>query len=214
EQKKPWSSRGMEGVDRFLSRVWRLFTGEADTSNELSAGFLDPDVLKEPDADKKRNSERIIHSTIKKVTEDIERLSFNTAISSMMIFVNEFFNEKRIGRFGTEAFIKLLSPFAPHIAEELWQRFQETVGMKASGTGSILDESWPEYDEQKTAADEIEVVFQVNGKLRGRANVAPDIAETDLKSIALENDGVMRAMEGKEVRKIIVVKGKLVNIVI
>ncbi|MCB1327723.1 MAG: leucine--tRNA ligase [Leptospiraceae bacterium] len=201
EQKKPWSSRGIEGVVRFLSRTWRLYMGDRE-----EADAIDPLLCEEPLAEDLRASERTIHETIKKVTEDIERLSFNTAISQLMIFVNEFYSRKRLGRAGAQAFVKLLSPFAPHLAEELWEKLGQTQ--------SLTRAPWPEYDPSKVVVDEIEVVFQVNGKVRGKARVAPGLGEEQLKQLALTNEGVERAMQGKEPRKVIVVKGKLVNVVV
>ncbi len=206
EQSKPWSTRGIEGVFRFLNRVWRLYTGQDADAADLASAKIDPLLLEEPEDDHAKASERMIHVTIQKVGEDIERMQFNTAISQMMVFVNEFIQRKRAGRAGAEAFVKLLSPFAPHLAEELWALLGHA--------SSVALEDWPAFDATKTAADEIEVVFQVNGKLRGKATVAPDISEDDLKKLALADDNVQKNLGGKEPKKIIVVKKKLVNIVI
>lgn len=197
EAMKPWSPRGMEGVFRFLSRAWRMFVTES--------GDLQPHLLDEAQGDAKRKVEQVTHSTIKKVSEDIERLGFNTAISQLMIYVNEL-NKESVGRFSAESFVKLLAPFAPHIAEELWARLghQESVSLA----------SWPEFDEQLAAADEIEVVFQVNGKIRGKARVSPDLSGEKLEEMARSNESVLSHIEGKDIVKVIVVPGKLVNIVV
>lgn len=197
EAMKPWSSRGIEGVFRFLSRAWRMFVDES--------GQFQSSVLEEPKGDAKRKVEQVTHSTIKKVTHDIERLSFNTAISQLMIYVNEL-NRESVGKFSAESFIKLLAPFAPHIAEELWSRLGHSE--------SLSEASWPEFDESLAAADEIEVVFQVNGKIRARASVSPDVSKEELQNLAQENESVMSYTEGKEIIKVIVVPGKLVNIVV
>ncbi|MBU41661.1 MAG: leucine--tRNA ligase [Spirochaetaceae bacterium] len=197
EAMKPWSPRGIEGVFRFLSRAWRMFIDES--------GQLNPGLLTEPSEDAKRKVEQVTHSTIKKVSEDIERLGFNTAISQLMIYVNEL-NKESVGRFSAESFVKLLSPFAPHFAEELWN--------KMGHDESIALEPWPQHDESLAKADEIEVVFQVNGKIRARAHVAPDLSKEELENLARENESVKAYTEGKEEVKLIVVPGKLVNIVV
>lgn len=203
EQKKPWSTKGIEGTVRFLNRVWRLYT---QAENEDTLDGIDPRLLLDIPEDELANAQRVIHFTIKKVSEDIEKLSFNTAISQMMIFVNEFYNKKQMGRQAASDFIQLLYPFAPHIAEELWNRL--------GNTKSLTEITWPAYDESKIKSDQIEVVFQVNGKLRGRSTVPANISEEELQEIALADAGVIRARNDKAIRKIIVIKKKLVNIVV
>ncbi len=211
EQMKPWSSRGMDGVHRFLSRVWRLYimkaskSGDETETDQLSDARIDPMLLQEPSPERLKNVERVVHQTIMKVTEDIERMSFNTAISQMMIFVNELSAEKAIGRNGAESFVKLLSPFAPHMAEELWA----LLGNRES----IAYAPWPTYNVSKTMVDQIEVVFQINGKIRGRAMASPGLNDEQLKKMAMEDAHIIKALDGKEPKKVIVVKGKLVNIV-
>jgi leucyl-tRNA synthetase len=210
EMSKPWSTKAIGGVYRFLSRAWRLYTlrdakDDEESSGDVSAA-LDPELLTEPEGQRKILIERLTHRTIQKVTEDIEKLSFNTAISALMVFVNEVTAEKKIGKFAAESFLILLSPFAPHIAEELWE--------KLGHTKSISQEQWPAFDASKTAADEVEIVFQVNGKVRGKARLAPGASDDELTKAALADDAVQRAIEGKEVRKTIVVKNKLVNLVV
>lgn len=195
---KPWASNGIEGVFRFLSRVWRLYTDEA--------GNIDPKLLEEPPEDKKANVDRVLHQTIAKVTDDIEKLNFNTAISQLMVFVNEVFQLKSIGKQRAETFLILLAPFAPHIAEELWQK----TGQKESVSGA----DWPAFNPELAKENEIEIVFQVNGKVRSKAKVAVDTGEEDMKKLALSDENVKKHTGGKEPRKIIVVKGKIVNIVV
>ncbi|MCE9596895.1 MAG: leucine--tRNA ligase [Spirochaetia bacterium] len=208
EMSKPWSTKAIGGVFRFLSRVWRLYTAPDSNDEETSRmdAKIDPQLILEPDADRKTGIERLLHQTIRKVTEDLERMSFNTAISTLMVFVNETTAEKKIGKEAAELFLILLSPFAPHIAEELWAK----IGKETS----IALADWPAFDPAKAAASEIEIVFQVNGKVRGKAMLAPDTAEDQLKAAALADEAVKRAIEGKEVRKAIVVKNKLVNLVV
>jgi leucyl-tRNA synthetase len=196
EATKPWNTSGVEGVHRFLSRVWRLFVREED-------GALNPKIR---EAEGSPEFVRTWHKTIRKVTEDIENLRFNTAISQLMIFVNEAYKAEVLPLAAMRNFVQMLSPFAPHIAEELWERL--------GGTGTITYEPWPEYDEALTVDDEIEIVVQVNGKIVERMMVASDIEEEAMREAALRTDKVKAATEGKTVRKVIVVKGKLVNIVV
>src|SRR5262249_35667526 len=153
EQMKPWSMRGVEGVSRFLARVWRLMMNE----NQASEWELSP-AVKDVDLTKAQN--RVLHATIKKVTEDIESLSFNTAISQMMIFVNAFTNAETISVSAMRTFLILLNPFAPHLSSELWER------LKAKG--DVAEQGWPGHDEKFLVEDEVEIVVQVNGKVRDR----------------------------------------------
>jgi len=195
EEMKPWSTRGVEGVYRFLNRVWRLYVGED--------GNLDPAVKSiELSAD----LERLYHSTVKKVGEDIEALRFNTAISQMMILVNELTKTETRPRQVLEPFVLLLAPFAPHIAEELWQ--------KLGHASSLACEPWPSFDESKMQQKTVEVVFQVNGKIRAKSNVPIDIDESALKQLAYAERNVKQYLDGKNVVKEIIVKNKLVNFVV
>jgi len=151
-------------------------------------------------------SERLLHQTIREVTGDVEGLSFNTAISRLMIFVNAFHNDHLRPKHAMEAFVLLLSPFAPHIAEELWE--------KLGHTESIAVVPWPEYDEEKAKADEVEIVVQVNGKVRSKFTVTADTGEAALEARARKEDGVKQYLSGKQVVKVITVKNRLVNIVV
>jgi leucyl-tRNA synthetase len=198
EQMKPWSMKGVEGVSRFLARVWRLIMEENQAGEwVLSAAVQDVELTKA--------QQKITHATVKKVTADIESLSFNTAISQMMIFVNAFTAAEKIPVSGMRTFLVLLNPFAPHLTSELWERLN--LG------GDITTQSWPEYDERFLVEDEIEIVVQVNGKLRDRITVALDASEAQLEAAALANQKVQNAIAGKAVRKVVVVPKKLVNIV-
>jgi leucyl-tRNA synthetase len=204
EQMKPWSMRGVEGVARFLARVWRLLMTENQRGEwELSA------KVKNTDSDKAQ--QKLLHATIKKVTEDIESFSFNTAISQMMIFVNAFTNVELIPLSATRSFLILLNPFAPHVASELWERLNTKF---TDVRGDITEQSWPSYDERLLAEDEVEVVIQINGKLRDRMKMPIVATEEELKAAALSNQKIQDRIAGKTVRNVIVVPRKLVNIVV
>ena len=192
-QTKPWSTRGVEGVYRFLQRAWRLYVGPD--------GKLSPAVSPEdPTAEQKK----VLHKTIKKVSEDIESLSFNTAIAQMMIFVNEFTPLEKRPRTVIEPFVLLLAPFAPHLAEEIW----EILGHDKS----LAYESFPEFDPELTVDDEVTVVLQINGKVRERMMSPKGMSKEDLERKAKEH--LTKWLDSKEIVKIIVVPDKLVNVVI
>lgn len=197
EATKPWNTTGVDGIYRYLNRVWRLFVDENGQINtKISADeALGSDSFK-----------RTWHRTIKKITEDFEALRFNTAISQMMIFVNEAYKTERLPLEAMKNFVQMLSPIAPHLAEELWE--------KLGGTESITYQPWPTYDEAWTVDNEIEIVVQVNGKIVDRVLISKDTDEAAMEKIAFDLDKVKEATAGKAVRKLIVVKGKLVNIVV
>ena len=198
EAVKPWSTKGVEGVYRFLGRVWRLMIDDTALTVKLNATVQDVP----PD----RDALRILHHTIQKVTDDTARLSFNTAISTMMEFCNYFTKLEIRPRAVLEPFVLLLAPYAPHIAEELWA---------ALGHGPTLAyEPWPSYDPELVKADSIEVPVQVNGKLRAKLRVPADIDDDALKAAALADAKVIEAFAGKTPKKVIVVPKKLVNFVV
>jgi leucyl-tRNA synthetase len=204
EQMKPWSMRGVEGVSRFLARVWRLFMGENQSGDwELSR------KIRQIDADKAQ--QKMTHATIKKVTEDIESFSFNTAVSQMMIFVNAFTGAETIPLSSMRSFLVLLSPFAPHMASELWERLNATF---TDARGDITGQSWPSYDERLLVEDEVEVVLQINGKVRDRMKMSILATDEQMKTAALSNLKIHERTAGKTVRNVIVVPKKLVNIVV
>ena len=192
-----WSSKGITGVYRFLNRLWTLVQ-EYDESDK--AGSADTKKL-----------ESVTHATIKKVTDDIHRLSFNTAIAAMMECVNELYKLKTDGftndwQFTIESLIKLVQPFAPHLAAELWQQL---------GHDTQLDfEAWPEWNDAKIVSDTMTVIVQVNGKLRAKLDVATDISEDQIKELALSESNVRKFLEGKEPTKVIYIPGKLLSIVV
>ncbi len=192
---KPWSTRGVEGVFRFLNRVWRMVVAED--------GSVHPSVR---DASLTPEQEFLLHQTIKKVSCDLETLSFNTAISQMMIFVNEFLNSDPKPRKAVETFVLLLSPFAPHIAEELWSRLGHP--------GSLAYEPWPVFDEEKTKVENIEMVVQINGKVRAKFPVRIDEDDESLKKMVLADERVRQYLNGKSIVKVVIVKNKLVSIVV
>ncbi|ETT58964.1 MULTISPECIES: leucine--tRNA ligase [Paenibacillus] len=195
EATKPWNEKGVEGIHRFLSRVWRLFVNE---DGSLSAKITEGGGTDE--------FKRTWHKTLKKVTEDFELLRFNTAISQLMIFINDAYKQESLSKEAAEHFVQMLSPLAPHIAEELW----ELLGHE----GSISYVAWPAYDEALTVDAEVEIVVQVNGKIVQRALIPADMGQQEMQDHALALPNVKAAVEGKTVRKIIAVPGKLVNIVV
>ncbi len=206
ERDLEWSDQGVEGSYRFLNRVWRLVYHYQKELQEIKP----QDILAPEDKDLRR----LIHGTIKKVTEDIEqRFNFNTAISAIMELVNGLYQYKerpnqnlQLVKEAIDSLLLLLAPFAPHITEELW----EAVGHK----DSVHKQSWPAYNEQALVADEVEVVLQINGKVRDRLVVPAQIDRAELEKAVLVMDKAKAAIEGKEIVKIITVPGKLVNIVV
>jgi leucyl-tRNA synthetase len=195
EEMKPWSTRGVEGVFRFLNRVWRLYVDED--------GRLDSSIKDVPPPPQ---IARVYHATVKKVGEDIEALRFNTAIAQMMIFVNELTKSDTKPIAVLEPFVLVLAPFAPHVAEELWQ--------KLGHSSSLAYALWPSFDPRMLEESTVEVVVQVNGKVRSRITVDLDTAEGDLEKLALADENVKKHIDGKHVIKAVVVRNKLVNLVI
>ncbi|MEY2541013.1 MAG: leucyl-tRNA synthetase, partial [Verrucomicrobiota bacterium] len=203
EQMKPWSMRGVEGVARFLARVWRLMMNENQAGDwDLSSAIADVDPSKA--------QLKVTHATIKKVTEDIETLSFNTAIAQMMIFVNAFTTAEIIPLSAMRTFLVLLNPFAPHLSSELWEKLNTKFKDRS---GDITEEKWPGYDETLLVEDELEVVVQVNGKVRDRIRLSILATEEEMKAAALANPKIQQLVAGKTIRKVVVVPKKLVNIV-
>ncbi|WP_349408223.1 leucine--tRNA ligase [Pseudalkalibacillus sp. SCS-8] len=189
-----WSESGLDGSRRFLDRVWRLFVEE----NGSISGKIQ-------DVQASEDFERIYHQTVKKVSEDYEELRFNVGISQLMVFINEAYKQDVLPKALMEGFVKLLSPVAPHITEELWE--------KLGNTGSIAYSEWPTFDESKLTENEVEIVVQINGKVRAKLLVPTDADKGQMEEIALSDDKVKENIEGKTVRKVIAVPGKLVNIV-
>lgn len=192
-QSKPWSEEGITGSRRWLDRVWRLLIDDdgqlRDRVTTVNSGELD----------------KIYHQTVKKVTEDLENMRFNTAISQMMVFVNEAYKADSLFLDYMTGFVQLLAPFAPHLSEELWVR----LGQEAS----ISYVAWPTYDPAQLVEDTVEIIFQVNGKVRGKATVARDIDQDGMIAAAKADDNVQKFIADKTIRKVIAIPGKFVNIV-
>ncbi|MCY3047143.1 leucine--tRNA ligase [Aerococcus urinae] len=189
-----WSEDGLAGARRFLERVWRLFIDSDDQLRDrittIDTGELD----------------KVYNQTVKKVTEDLEKLHFNTAISQMMVFVNEANKAESIPYDYAKGFVQLLAPIAPHLGEELWQRL--------TGEAGISYVPWPSYDESQLVEESIEIVVQVNGKIKERLQVASGLSQEELSQAAKDSDKVQAAIAGKDVVKVIAVPDKLVNIVV
>lgn len=189
EADKPWDNKGLDGALKFLDRVWRLYTGEGKDFNKENV-----------------NLEKIYHKTVKSVTNDYEKLSFNTAISHLMVFINAVYKETVFPKEYAEGFLKLLNPIAPHITEELWQMLGHNTTMAY--------EPWPCYDESKVVDEEFDIAVQVNGKLRATITINLNDDEETIKKKALSNENVIRHTEGKDIVKVIVIKNKIVNVVV
>ncbi len=188
-----WSENGLEGSRKFLDRVWRLIVDENNKMRDRITTSNDGKL------------DKVYHQTVKKVTEDYENLHFNTAISQLMVFINEAYKVDALPYEYIEGFVQLLAPIAPHIGEELWSILGNEDGISYA--------PWPTYDEAALVEDEVEVVFQVNGKVRAKSNVPRDLGKDELEKVALANETVQEYIEGKTVRKVIAVPNKLVNIV-
>ncbi len=210
EKDLDWSDQGVEGSSRFLGRVWRLIY---DHHNRLKGVAPFPFGISLPGP--QRSLRQKIHKTIKKVTEDIERFHFNTAISAIMELVNEIYGSevkdasdeasRRVMREALETVTLLLSPFVPHFSEELW----EALGHR----DSIMRTPWPDYDREAILEEEILIVIQVNGKLRDRMMLPASYGEEEVKAWALKSERIQKLLEGKEIKRVILVPRKLVNIV-
>ncbi|SEB04379.1 leucyl-tRNA synthetase [Thalassobacillus cyri] len=188
-----WSTNGLDGARRFLDRIYRLIIADGEKLSEKVTDRSD------------KTLEKVYHETVKKVTENFEELRFNTGISQMMVFVNEGYKAEVLPKEYIEGFVKILSPVAPHLAEELWD--------KLGNKGTIAYQEWPAYDESKLVEDEVEIVIQVMGKVRAKMTVSKEASKEDLEKQAIEHEKIQEWLEGKTVRKVIAIPGKLVNIV-
>ena len=189
-----WSANGLDGSRRFLDRIWRLFMTDEGTLSEKVQSSNDTTL------------EKSYNQTVKKVTEDYEALRFNTAISQMMVFINDGYKAEVLPKEYVEGFVKLLSPLAPHLSEELWEKLGHTT--------TITYEAWPTFDEAKLVDDEVEIPVQIKGKVRVKLLVSKDATKEELEALALASEQVQHWLEGKEVKKIIAIPGKMINIVI
>ncbi len=188
EAVKPWSTKGVEGVYRFLKRAFRMVSENTIVDRPCT-----------------KDEARVLHATIKKVSADLDTFGFNTAISQMMVFVNEFANAKELPREAAEAFVKMLACFAPHAGEELWQILGHN--------DTVAYEPWPQYDEKFLVIDEKEILVQVLGKPKARIMISVSATKEEMEQLALANPDVQKAIAGKDVKKIIIVPGRLINIV-
>jgi leucyl-tRNA synthetase len=203
EQMKPWSMKGVEGVSRFLARVWRLIMEE----NQAGEWMLSAAVQ---DVPAEKAQLKVLHATIKKVGDDIETLSFNTAISQMMILVNSLTNAPVKSVAALRSLLVILNPFAPHLTSELWEMLQQEFG---GSDGDITAQTWPAYDEQLLLEQDVTIVIQVNGKMRDKIIVSADAPDTEVEAAALASPKVQEFIAGKTIRKVVVVPKKLVNVV-
>jgi len=192
-----WSENGLSGAYKFLDRVWNLFINDDDYST-LKDGYLTDSNDGKLD--------KVYNETVKKVTEDYDALHFNTAISQMMVFVNEAHKVDTMPKAYAEGLVQLLAPIAPHMMEELWSKFGHTE--------SISYAKWPTYDEAKLVSDTVEIIVQVNGKLRDKVEVANGTSKDDLEKLATTDEKVQKFIEGKNIVKVIVIPNKIVNIVV
>lgn len=193
-----WETAGVAGTRRFLDRAWRVLV---DPETDALTGKVSEDAGTD-----NRDLERQLHAAIKKVTQSVTDLRFNTAISELMKFVNEATKAAHVPRAWFEAFVKILSPFAPHVAEELWQRLGYTA--------TIAYAPWPAWDEAKLATDTIKIAVQIGGKLRGEIEVPADAAQDAILAAAQADEKVQPFLAGKAIKKAIYVKGRLVNFVV
>jgi len=186
---KPWSTTGIAGVWRFVDKIYRMAEEKPLTDAKAS-----PELLKS------------LHKTIKKVGDDTKTLNFNTAISQMMIYLNDLSKCTELPREAWEPFVIMLCPYVPHLAEELWE--------KCGHEPSCCNQKWPEYKEELTVDSQIQVVVQVNGKVRGKIDVSKDISKEEMLSLAKDNENVKKYLEGVSIVKEIVVPGKLISFVV
>jgi leucyl-tRNA synthetase len=201
EMGAPWDSQGIEGSARWIRRTWTLFTEPASRVTESGAAFDGRDLR------------RRVHQTLRRVTRNFEQFEFNTIVSSLMELLNEMYKAREAGAAGSaewseaqEIYLKMMAPVTPHIAEELWTRLGKPY--------SVHQQKWPAVDESAAKEDVIELPVQVNGKVRDRVTVAAEASEEEVKSAALASEHVQKFLEGREPKKVIVVKGKLVSLVV
>jgi leucyl-tRNA synthetase len=193
-ESKPWSTTGLNGANRWINRVWRLLIDDNNNLRDRITTINDHKL------------DKIYNQTVKQVTNDYEGLRFNVAISSMMVFINECYKQDSLFVEYMKGFVKLLSPIAPHISEELWSILGET--------DTIAYAEWPTFDESKLVDEEVQIVVQVNGKVRSRIKVSTDASKEEVQSIAMKDEKVQSFVSGKDIVKIIVIKDKIVNIVV
>jgi leucyl-tRNA synthetase len=202
EQSKPWDTKGIEGVHRFVKKLWRLFYSETTFKNNETVEGKPIWTSNPPSAE----ALKVLHKTIKKIDEDTDRFSYNTAVSAFMVGVNELADLKCHSKEVLEQILILLAPYAPHIAEELWH----VLGNE----GSIIDANYPKFDASVLVENSKEYPVSINGKLRTTMELPLDMDVKEVETKTLENEIVIKWLEGKEPKKIIYVKGKMINVVI
>jgi leucyl-tRNA synthetase len=197
EETITWDAKGVKGARRFLEKVWLLVTSKCKNKNSK---------LKSGTKNNNKNLDKLLHKTIKKVGEDIENLRFNTAISALMILVNEMSNHFIVNLQQLKNLLLILAPFAPHITEELWHN----LGAK----NSIHIQSWPKYDEKLIKEETFTLIIQINGKIRDKIEAKADISEKEAKELALSSEKIKKWIAGQEIKKTIFIPRKLINIVL
>ena len=193
EESVPWDEKGLHGANKWVQRVWRLLMDDNNHLRDRVSTFNDDKLTK------------VYNQTVKKVTEDYERMHFNTAISQLMVFVNEAYKVDDLPVEYMRGFVKMIAPIMPHMAEELWSQFGES--------DTITYQSWPTYDPKALVEDEVEMIVQVNGKVRAKIKMAKDTDRDEAQQLALANEHVKKFTDGKDIKKVIVVPNKIVNIV-
>ena len=189
EASKPWDMKGIEGISRFLRRIMAW-----NDSVKLTTASNPPEL------------EVLKHKTIAKVSQDIEELHFNTAISALMVFFNEISKVQAISQDTFETFLKLLHPFAPHLTEEIWQT--------SGHSDFLLREAWPKADKTILAQEMVEIAVQINGKVRDRIKIAPKASKEEIEKTAMASDKIQKYLETSEIKKVIVVPGRIINIIV
>ncbi|MET0041198.1 leucine--tRNA ligase [Limosilactobacillus fermentum] len=194
EESVPWDEKGLHGANKWVQRVWRLLMDDNNHLRDRVSTYNDGKLTK------------VYNQTVKKVTDDFERMHFNTAISQLMVFVNEAYKVDDLPLEYMEGFVKMIAPLMPHLAEELWSQFNESE--------TITYQPWPTYDEKALVEDEVEMIVQVNGKVRAKIKMAKDADNKDVEDAALANEHVHSFVDGKDVKKVIVIPNRIVNIVV
>lgn len=194
EESVPWDEKGLHGSNKWVQRVWRLLMDDNNHLRDRVSTYNDGKLTK------------VYNQTVKKVTDDFERMHFNTAISQLMVFVNEAYKVNDLPLEYMEGFVKMIAPLMPHLAEELWSQFNESE--------TITYQPWPTYDEKALVEDEVEMIVQVNGKVRAKIKMAKDADNKDVEDAALANEHVHSFVDGKDVKKVIVIPNRIVNIVV
>ncbi len=211
EQSKPWDTKGIEGIHRFLKKLWRLFYDYVKGAIWTSSA---PSPLERAGGEASEAELKVLHKTIKKIEEDTERFSYNTAVSTFMICVNELTDLKCHKKEILQPLLILITPYAPHIAEELYQRLNSLSFGEGQGEVSILNASFPKLEPKYLVESEKEYPVSINAKMRTTINISLDASAEDVEKIVLQNKVVQKWMEGKPLKKLIYVKNKMINVLV